>query len=53
MARKRRVSEIVEAARECQRLNDEGSSWGYKLFAGMASQVSCKSSGWVNMTRRC
>ena len=33
MAKKWRVSEIVEAVQECQRLNEEGSSWGYKLFA--------------------
>ena len=40
MARKRRVSEIVEAVRECERLNDEGSSWGYKLFAGLEAELT-------------
>ena len=33
MAKKWRVSEIVEAAQECRRLDEDGSSWGYKLFA--------------------
>ena len=40
MAKKRRVSEIVEAVQECQRLNDEGSPWGYKLFAGLEAELT-------------
>lgn len=40
MAKKRRVSEIVEAVQECQRLNEEGSPWGYKLFAGLEAELT-------------
>ena len=40
MAKKWRVSEIVEAVQECQRLNEEGSSWGYKLFAGLEAELT-------------
>ena len=40
MAKKRRGSETVEAVRECQQLNEEGSSWGYKLFAGLEAELT-------------
>ena len=40
MAKKWRVSEIVEAVQECQRLNEEGSPWGYKLFAGLEAELT-------------
>ena len=53
MAKKRRVSEIVEAVRECQRLNDEGFSWGYKLFAGLEAELTPGERRRANRVRRC
>jgi len=40
MAKRWRISEIVEAVRECQRLDEEGYSLGYKLFAWLEAELT-------------
>jgi len=40
MSKRRSIREIVETVRECKRLDDEGSSWGYKMFQALEDELT-------------